>query len=744
MSLQVHDPRSPSRSNSPRRSRERSRSRDSRVPSPSPSRDYGPDEVEPERQYKLSKESRLREPSESRGVEPRTVIDRAPRSPARYDVARSDSEDEGRQRQDRDAEKSRRREDRYEHSDSEHVGDVKTARREYLKPSSPAPTSQADDSDDALAYGETPGSHPSYARPSRYQYAQPAQFLHAQPGHPRQPVHPEDRSDWAPIPECERPGYVPPPTSQTGPPSTSTMPGGFPPVSTYADIPATTAPSFPAPQYAGLSSHQQIPYAHVSSSPYVPSHYRTASAGDAAHVPPVHYSQPMPYQYAQVDPNVKYTSKATPVQPYTASPQQQFARAQPLEQSLYPYRYSYEPQFGDKPQLQQQPYIVEITPGGGRSSARPRSVSASSASNLGVTGAHAGYVDHRPASPLLEPYHGTYQSMSPMPSPIAVPVRDDELSDVEPLDGGTLDSESGRRQKRSPRIESESRRQSNRDKSKEREKDKRRSRASHDRADSSPSMILISPTSGRKRVTFYDAAADAAAMQSALNHTRNIDTKTIIQILPQLTSDEILLLRQEYKTKVKLHGKGINLAKHLRLKLGTSSFGKVVYATALGRWGSEAYWANYYYQAGTSRRELLIESLMGRSNGAIREIKACFRDSRYGDSLERCMRAELRADKFRMAVLLALEERRQEEREPVEARLVRQDVVDLHRALVAREGGESAMIRIIVARSDAHLREVLRAYEGAYGYSFARAMIAKSRNLVVSIPSSFLVKPMSY
>lgn len=631
--------------------------------------------------------------------------------------------------------------------------------RSQRKPSSPGRASRLVDSDEDdddsvdgdLAYGEAPGSHPSYARPSRYQYAQPAQFLHAQPGAPRQPAYPKDRSDWAPIPECERPGFVPP-TSQAGPPST--MPGGFP--STYADVPATTAPTFPTPQYAGLAPHQPIPYAHGSAPSYMPSHYRTASASDATQPLPAHYAQPAPYQYAQVDPNIRYTSKATPVQPYTASPQEQFAKPQPLEQPVYPYRYSHEPQFAEKPQPQgqpqHQPHVVEITPGGGRSGGRPHSVSVSSANNLSVTGANPGHVGHAPASPLLEPYHGTYQSMSPMPSPIMMPVREDDISDLEPLDG-TSNSESGRRKKSSSKSEKDSRHRSSKEKIKEKEKekdDKRRSRPSgHDRHDSTSSMrnesvVLISPTSGRKRVSFYDAAADAAAMQSALNHTRNIDTKTIIQVLPRLTSDEILLLRQEYKNKVKMHGKGINLAKHLRLKLGTSSFGKVAYSTALGRWESEAYWANCYYQAGTSRRELLIESLMGRSNAAIREIKNCFRDSRYDNSLERCMRSELRADKFRTAVLLALEERRQDEREPIEARLVRQDVSDLHRALVSREGGETAMIHIIVLRSDAHLREVLRAYESVYGQNFARAMIAKSRNLVVcflpilfSFPSPF-------
>ncbi|KAJ5668293.1 uncharacterized protein N7477_006863 [Penicillium maclennaniae] len=801
MSLQVNDPRSGTRSKSPGRSRERSRSRDSRVPSPSrehsrersrarspvveiapkssksASRSYGSDEeAEIERQYKLLKEGRLRDPR-AETENPRGLVSRAPRSPARYD-ARSDSDDS--KRRERGADNSRRRDDRdrddrYEHSDD----DVRVAhprehpsRSQQRPPVSPVRPSRRDhsdsgsDSDDHLAYGDDPGSHPSYARPGKYQYAQPAGFPPSQPG-ARKPGYPGEGTDWAAVPECERPGFVPP-SSQAGPPTS--MPGGLPAGSGYPDGPATMAPSYPKPQYVGP---QQPAYAQPSSGPYVPTHYRTASAADA-HAAPVNYAQPGQYQYAQVDPNVRYTSKATPVQPYTASPQEQFSKprdsfskSQYADQPAYPYRYSNEPQFVDRshPQSQMQPQpqppplphsqfqpshhqpqVVEITPGGGRG--RPHSLSVSSGNNLAVAGAH-GHVGHPPASPLLEPYRGTYQSMSPMPSPIMMPSRDDDISDFEQLDGGgTSNSESGRR-KRSSRSEKETRIRSSKDKTKEKEKerdrdgdrddrkdDKRRSRPSgHDRHESSSSMrgdavVLVSPSSDRKRVSFYDAASDALTMQGALNHTRNIDNKAIIQVLPRLSTDEILILRQEYKNKVKMHGKGINLAKHLRLKLGNSNFGKVAYATALGRWESEAYWANCYYQAGTSRRELLIESLIGRSNAAIREIKSCFRDTRYNDSLERCMRAELRADKFRVAVLLALEERRQDEREPIDTRLIRQDVSDLHRALVSKEGGETAMIHIIVLRSDAHLREVLRTYEGYYGQNFARAMIAKSRNLV--------------
>ncbi|CAL5866011.1 uncharacterized protein PFLUO_LOCUS218 [Penicillium psychrofluorescens] len=748
MSLQVNDPRSRTRS----KSRERSRSRDSRAPSPSPSRPrdrspaveiapssrrYDPDDdAEIDRQYKLMKE-RQREVEEPRAS---NVVSRAPRSPARYDVRRSDSEDEEKyKRRERTSDKSSRarRNGSYDHSDSEE--DVKYVTREPgRRPSSPRGRdshsrpvdSDSDSVDGGLAYGDDHGGHPSYARPNKYQYAQPSNYLYAQPGAPRQPAYPEPPSDWAPIPECERPGFVPPsshPGEQPG------MPGGFPPASTYADASGTAAPAFPQPHYATLPHQQPIPYSSGGAG-YAPSHYRSSSSNDVAHPPPSQYAQPAQFQYAQVDPNVRYSSKTASKQSYTASPQEQYDMSPP-EQPIKPYRYSSQPQF------------VEIKPGGSRSSGRPHSLSVSTSNNLAAPGANHAH-GPPPASPLLEPYHGTYQSMSPMPSPIVMPSahhRDDDISDVEPLDD-ISNSESGRHKKNRTSIsEKDGRHRGSKDKSKEKEKDerrddKRRSRpsAGRDRHDSASSVtaaadgiVTVSPTTGRKRVSFYDAGADAAAMQAALTHTRSIDYKPIIQILPRLNNDEMAELRQEYKNKVKLHGKGINLAKHIKHQVqGSATFNKVCYATALGRWESEAYWANCYYQAGTSRRELLIESLMGRSNSAIREIKNCFRDSRYADSLERCMRSELRADKFRTAVLLALEARRQDEREPLDPRLCRRDVQDLHQALVSREGGETAMIEIIVLRSDAHLREVLRAYESAYGHNFARAMIAKSRNLV--------------
>ena len=295
-----------------------------------------------------------------------------------------------------------------------------------------------------------------------------------------------------------------------------------------------------------------------------------------------------------------------------------------------------------------------------------------------------------PGSPLLEAYHGTYQSISPMPSPLMLTSHgqaDDDLSDLEPLDGGDSDDSGGHR------------------------------------------SISTLKKKSIKSVSFYDPEPDALALAAALKHSTP-ETRPVIRILPHLSDDHVLMLRTEYKKHMKAQGKGVNIAKHIKMKI-SGNLGKVAYATALGRWESEAHWANFWYQSNTSRRELLIESLMGRSNSEIVKIKDAFSDQRYNNNLEKCMQTELKKDKFRNAVLLALEEKRMSESEKLHTDLVRQDAQNLYKALTAKEGGETAMINIIVVRSDRHLAEVLRVFEAQYRKNFAREMIKKSQNLVV-------------
>ncbi len=302
-----------------------------------------------------------------------------------------------------------------------------------------------------------------------------------------------------------------------------------------------------------------------------------------------------------------------------------------------------------------------------------------------------------PASPLLESYHGTYQQSSPMPSPLLLASHSPRASGadvIEPLSPGLSDGEGGEKKT-------------------------------------------------RRRARFYDPEDDAERLSQALKgEHRAPKTDTLIEILPGLTHEQVMELRTQYKKLVKIgpDKRGVNIAKHIRLRLKDEDpvLMKACYATALGKWESDAYWANFWYQGDKTRRELLIESLMGRTNDEIHNIKDAFSDKKYKDSLVQCMRTELKEDKFKKAVLLVLEERRMEDRDaygrllPIERRLVEDDVEALYKAVRAEKGGETAMIQIVLLRSDQHLREVLKLYERVCDSNFARDALRKSGNLVVS------------
>ncbi|RFU75975.1 annexin anxc4 [Trichoderma arundinaceum] len=293
-----------------------------------------------------------------------------------------------------------------------------------------------------------------------------------------------------------------------------------------------------------------------------------------------------------------------------------------------------------------------------------------------------------PASPLLESYHGTYQNCSPMPSPLLLASKDHPrvVDALSPLSDGEGDTRLNR------------------------------------------------------RARFHDAEDIASRLARALKGTHKPDVAPLIEILPSLSHEQVMELRTEYKHIVKTgtERKGVNIAKHIRARLKDEDplLMKACYAVALGKWEGESYWANFWYQGDKTRRELLIESLMGRTNEEIRRIKDSFSDKKYDNSLTKCMKTELKEDKFKKAVLLVLEERRMEEydyegrRLPLDYKLIDQDVDDLHKAVRSDKGGETLMISIVVQRSDGHLRAVLKEYEHQYRSNFARDALKKSNNLV--------------
>jgi hypothetical protein len=452
-------------------------------------------------------------------------------------------------------------------------------------------------------------------------------------------------------------------------------------------------PQYAPPPPGGYGPSPASPYGQ----PYPPA---PAGYGAPPASPPSRhssYAEPKKWEYAQPDEKITYTrrTETTSYGRPASPPEPQYGRRESDSRT----RHS---SYGGDPARSSKSNIVTVEPG-----ARPRRDTSPTPGlaprmhSLSVsTGHHGGAalsLAAAPGSPLLESYHGTYQSISPMPSPLMIPATSHtDMAIIESI--SPLSSDDERR----------------------------------------------GGKKGRRTARFHDPEEEATILAKALKgEKRAPDIDPLIEILPGLTHEQVLDLRVEYKKIVKTGSekKGVNIAKHIKLRLKEEdpSLMKACYACALGKWESEAYWANFWYQGEKSRRELLIESLMGRSNREIRDIKDGFSDKKYSDSLTKCMKTELKEDKFKKAVLLVLEEKKMEERPGygVDMRLVEDDVHDLHKAVRAEKGGESAMISIIVVRSDSHLREILRLYESTYRSNFAREMLKKSGNLVVSTHSTF-------
>ncbi|KAK4192760.1 hypothetical protein QBC35DRAFT_201907 [Podospora australis] len=390
---------------------------------------------------------------------------------------------------------------------------------------------------------------------------------------------------------------------------------------------------------------------------------------DAPEAPPspsYAYAQPKPYEYAKPDDYARYGSNLDPLGPGGPRP----GGRSPSPSPASPIKSAMKRASSPQPPVGRMSNLT-VNTGHGHSA----SLSLSSA----------------PPSPLLEAYHGTYQSMSPMPSPLLMPTSAQVLEALSPI--GSEDERAG---------------------------DKKRSR----------------------RARFHDPVDDAARLAKALKgEKRAPETEPLIEILPGMTHEQIMELRTEYKRLVKTgtERKGVNIAKHIRARLKDEdpNLMKACYATALGRWESEAYWANFWYHGDKTRRELLIESLMGRTNEEISKIKDGFNDKKYANSLTKCMKQELKEDKFKKAVLMVLEQQRMEETDGYGRPLrldydqVEADVRRLRDAVLSDKGGESAMIQIVIMRSDSHLREVMKVYKNAYkGANFAKDALKKSGNLV--------------
>lgn len=318
------------------------------------------------------------------------------------------------------------------------------------------------------------------------------------------------------------------------------------------------------------------------------------------------------------------------------------------------------------------------------------------------------------SSPALQPYQGTYQNISPLPSPSASPIS------YSPCASTCV--------------------------------------STHDLGSSGFSLgaPLVSPPVNKNssldtQDESYDPTPHAKELLACLNHSiSRIDPGPLIKILPHLSAAQLVALRAEYKRL--FHQ--VNIAKHIKMQCGTGAFGKVAWAVALGPYESEGWWANSWYQKPVTRNELLIEALLGKTVQEIRKIKKGFKDDKYGNSIERAVKSELSAHKFRGVILMTLDTEsgiRDEEPENqgyagsvwghavqapgvVKMDKVHEDVKVLYEALDGRPGtGETMLMQIILCRSQVHLREVIRWYRHMYGKDLSRLIIKHSPNLVVCL-----------
>ncbi|VUC32849.1 unnamed protein product [Clonostachys rosea] len=231
----------------------------------------------------------------------------------------------------------------------------------------------------------------------------------------------------------------------------------------------------------------------------------------------------------------------------------------------------------------------------------------------------------------------------------------------------------------------------------------------------------------------------ADRLARALVGSKEVNTHTLIQDLPLFTHDQMMSLRTKYKSLVKTgpERKGVNIAKHIRARLKDNPLMmKASYSVALGKWESEAYWCSIDHHSPEIRRELLIESLMGRTNEDVRRIKEAFLDKKYDNSLKKCIDSELAENKFKRALLLVLEERQMDESDssgqtlPIDKEQAARDVEDIRSAIQSERGGEWRLIEIVLRGSAMYLRELLEVYQKQYSSHLTRDILKKCENLV--------------
>lgn len=235
--------------------------------------------------------------------------------------------------------------------------------------------------------------------------------------------------------------------------------------------------------------------------------------------------------------------------------------------------------------------------------------------------------------------------------------------------------------------------------------------------------------------TYSDPADVVLYFDQALQDSRSVNTANLIDVLPYLHQESVMELREKYKYLVRTgpEHKGVDVAKHIRARLRHSDIKLMTaaYTTALGMWESEGYWIWLALSPDNETRrgpEFLIEALLGRTNREVHQVMNGFRahflelernrGTDMEDYLDDCLRQG--EDWFRDVVVSVVSGSRMEDWDnhgqprPIDMQLVEKDVDDLFESLAGERTDETTVPRIIVLRSNAHLKEVLKIYQRKY------------------------------
>jgi hypothetical protein len=224
----------------------------------------------------------------------------------------------------------------------------------------------------------------------------------------------------------------------------------------------------------------------------------------------------------------------------------------------------------------------------------------------------------------------------------------------------------------------------------------------------------------------------ALAISKALSPKDVTDRAPFLRFLPLMDHNAILNLRTEYKKIVQTGGKGVNVAKHIRAKLGRGLFGDACYATALGQWESEVFWITASLDESKSNPDyldlpFLTASLLDRDDSAILAIKTAFKSKRYNDDLSKFVVGNLRDETLRLAFNVALVGGPDAESG---ARTVEEDILYLADQL-RQYRWDLAITSILVTRAMPDLRSIWQSLKDRYGLDLLREIEANHGMTVV-------------